>query len=131
MANLTEARNTPQLIGEMRYTRLVASGATVYAGTLVAQTATSGTVVGASATSGTIVLGVAQNTASAGEKVEICGGRYIFDNGTSGEAITSAMIGSSAKVVDNHTVGCSGGTAGIVAGTILDVTSDGVVIQIH
>ena len=108
MANLTEARNTPELIGNMRYTRLVASGATVYAGTLVAQ-----------------------NTASAGEEVEICGGRYIFDNGTSGEAITSAMIGSSAKVIDNHTVGCSGGAAGIVAGTILDVTSDGVVIQIH
>ena len=39
--------------------------------------------------------------------------------------------GSSAKVIDNHTVGCSGGAAGIVAGTILDVTSDGVVIQIH
>ena len=121
MANLTEARNTPELIGNMRYTRLVASGATVYAGTLVAQTATSGTVV----------LGVAQNTASAGEEVEIRGGRYIFDNGTSGEAITSAMIGSSAKVLDNHTVGCSGGTAAIVAGTILDVTADGVVIQIH
>ena len=119
MANLTEARNTPELIGNMRYTRLVATGATVYAGT------------GASATSGTIVLGVAQNTASAGEEVEIRGGRYIFDNGTSGEAITSAMIGSNAKVIDNHTVGCSGGAAGIVAGTILDVTSDGVVIQIH
>ena len=131
MANLTEARNTPELIGNMRYTRLVAAGATVYAGTLVAQTATSGTVVGASATSGTVVLGVAQNTASAGEEVEIRGGRYIFDNGTSGEAITSAMIGSSAKVIDNHTVGCSGGTAGIVAGTILDVTSGGVVIQIR
>ena len=131
MANLTEARNTPELIGNMRYTRLVAAGATVYAGTLVAQTATSGTVVGASATSGTVVLGVAQNTASAGEEVDIRGGRYIFDNGSGGEAITSAMIGSSAKVVDNHTVGCSGGTAGVVAGTILDVTSDGVVIQIH
>ena len=39
MANLTEARNTPELIGNMRYTRLVAAGATVYAGTLVAQTA--------------------------------------------------------------------------------------------
>ena len=41
------------------------------------------------------------------------------------------MIGSSAKVVDNHTVGCSGGTVGIVAGTIMDVTADGVVVQIR
>ena len=131
MAALTEARNTPELIGPMRYTRLVASGATVYAGCLVAQTATSGTVTNAAQTSNTVVLGVAQNTASAGERVEIHGGRFIFDNGTSGEAITSAMIGSNAKVVDNHTVGASGGTVGIVAGTIMDVTSDGVVVQIR
>ena len=78
-----------------------------------------------------LFLRFAFQTVCAGEEVEIRGGRYIFDNGTSGEAITSAMIGSSAKVIDIHTVGCSGGAAGIVAGTILDVTSDGVVIQIH
>ena len=131
MAALTEARNTPELIGNMRYTRLVASGATVYAGCLVAQTATSGAVIGAAQSSGTVVLGVAQNTASAGEQVDIRGGKFIFDNGSGGEAITSAMIGSSAKVVDNHTVGCSGGTAGVIAGTILDVTAEGVVISIR
>ena len=130
MANVTEPRNTPELIGNMRYTRTVASGAVVYAGTLVSQNS-SGLAVAAGQTANTVCLGIAQNTASAGEAVEISGGRFILDNGTSGEAITSAMIGSSAKVIDNHTVGCSGGTAGIVAGTIMDVTSDGVVVQIR
>ena len=130
MANVTEPRNTPELIGNMRYTRTVASGAVVYAGTLVSQNS-SGLAVAAGQTSNTVCLGIAQNTASAGEAVEISGGRFILDNGTSGEAITSAMIGSNAKVIDNHTVGCSGGTVGIVAGTIMDVTSDGVVVQIR
>lgn len=132
MAALTEERNTRELhVGAVKYNyeREVAASSTVYAGSLAAQNAT-GYAVPASAASGIVVLGRAENTAAAGEKVNIRRGAFLFDNGTDTELLTSADIGAECYVLDDQTVGKVGGTAKIKAGKVLDVTDDGVAVLI-
>ena len=131
MAALTEARNTRELhVGAVKYNydREVASG-TIYAGALVAQNA-DGKAAPASDTAGLVVLGRAEATVGAGETLPIRSGAYLFDNGTSTEALTVADIGAVCYVVDDHTVGKTGGTNQIKVGTVLDVTDDGVAVLI-
>ena len=87
MSALTQERNTIELLGGISYERVVAAGNTVYAGSLVAQNA-SGKAVPAADAANLVVLGRAENTAAAGETVRIRTGLFVFDSGTSGEAIT-------------------------------------------
>lgn len=128
MAALTQARNTIELLGPMSYER--EAGSKIFAGSLVAQNA-SGKAVPASDTAALTVLGRASNTAAAGEKVRIRTGRFIFENGTSTEALAVTDIGATAYALDDQTVGKTGGTNKIKAGTVLDVTTAGVVIKIN
>ncbi|MEI3038463.1 MAG: hypothetical protein V8T90_05260 [Victivallales bacterium] len=132
MAALTEVRNTKELhVGAVHYNyeREVASG-TVFAGSLAAQNA-SGKAVPASDTAGLVVLGRAEATVGAGETLLIRSGAFLFDNGTSTEALTVADIGAVCYIVDDHTVGKVGGTNAIPAGVVMDVTDDGVAVLIN
>lgn len=129
MSALTEARNTVQLLGAMSYAREVATSNTVYAGALVAQNG-DGKAVPASDATGLTVLGRAENTAAAGETVHIKSGIFIFENGTSTEALAVTDIGKTAYVVDDHTVGKIGGTYGVIAGIVVDVTGEGVSVEV-
>ncbi len=132
MATLTEARNTRELhVGAVKYNydREVASG-TIYAGALAAQNA-DGKAAPASDTAGLVVLGRAEATVGAGETLVIRRGAFLFDNGTSTEALTVADIGAVCYVVDDHTVGKVGGTNAVPAGVVMDVTDDGVTVLIN
>lgn len=128
MAKLTECRNTPELhVGGVKYSYVRTAGATVFAGALTAQNA-SGEAVPAADASGLIVLGRAENSAIAGEKVVIKRAAFIYDNGTDTEALTVGDIGNECFVIDDATVGKVGGTNKVKAGTVLDVTAEGVAI---
>ena len=132
MAALTEPRNTRELhVAAVHYSyeREVAASTTVYAGALVAQNA-SGNAVPASDAAGLVVLGRAEATVSAGDVLVIRRGAFLFDNGTSTEALTVADIGADCYVVDDQTVGKLGGTNRVKAGKVLDVTDDGVAVLI-
>ena len=132
MAALSQARNTAELhVGALHYNfeREVASDNTVYAGGIAAQNS-SGKAVPASDAANLVVLGRAEATVGAGEKVLIRTGVFVFDNGTSSEELTTADIGAAAYIVDDHTVGKVGGTNKIPAGIVIDVTADGVAVEI-
>ena len=129
MSALTEARNTPELCGRMSYEREVAASKKVYAGSIVAQNSSSKAQPAADAAS-TVILGRAANTAEAGETVKIETGIFLYDNGTSSAALAATDIGATAYVVDDHTVGKTGGTNSVVAGVVIDVTADGVWVRI-
>ena len=77
------------------------------------------------------VLGRAENTAESGETVRIRTGKFIFENGASAEALAVTDIGATAYALDDQTVGKAGGTNKIKAGTVLDVTTAGVVVKIN
>lgn len=132
MSALTQARNTIELhVSAIRYNREleVASGETVFSGALVAQNS-SEKAVPASDAANLIVLGRAEKTMGAGGKVLIRSGVFLFDNGSDSEALAAADIGSAAYVVDDHTVGKVGGTNKVPAGIVIDVTADGVAVEV-
>ena len=132
MSALSQARNTAELhVGALHYNfeREVASDSIVYAGGIAAQNS-SGKAVPASDTANLVVLGRAEGTVEAGNKVLIRTGVFLFDNGTSSEELTAADIGSAAFIVDDHTVGKVGGTNKIPAGIVVDVTGEGVAVEI-
>lgn len=130
MAALTETRNTAELhVGGVHYSYHREAAATVYAGALAAQNA-DGKAVPASDAAGLVVLGRAETTANAGFGVVIRKGAFLYNNGTDTEALTAADIGGTCYVVDDNTVGKVGGTNKVKAGTVLDVTEDGVAVLI-
>jgi len=130
MSALTEERNTLSAIGRIGYMREVATSNTVYAGAIVAQNS-DGKAVPASDATGLITLGVAENTTAAGKNVAVTTGMFILDNGTSAEALAVTDIGATAYALDDHTVGKLGGTYKIPVGVVLDVRSEGVVVEIN
>ena len=77
-----------------------------------------------------MVLGRAETGANAGFGVLIRKGAYLCNNGEGAEALTGADIGKECFVVDDNTVGKVGGTNKVKAGTVLDVTNDGVAVLI-
>lgn len=132
MSALTQARNTAELhVGALHYNfeRVVNDGSTVYAGAIAAQNS-SGKAVPASDTADLVVLGRAEATVGAGDNLVIRTGVFLFDNGTSSEELTAADIGAAAYVVDDHTVGKVGGSNHIPVGIVIDVTADGVAVEI-
>lgn len=128
------AKNTPrtQVGYGKRFRDPVAAATRIFDGSLVALNA-AGNAIRAVPTA-TRVRGVAQeeadNTSGAiGDKtVEIARGPFLFTNDTT-NAVTRVHIGANVYVVDDNTVGsASAGT--IVAGKCLDVTPQGVVVEI-
>lgn len=135
MALLTKDRNTKRRAGE-GFNDPLAAATKIYAGSLVCLNAAGYAVPGSTATT-LKVRGVAQeqvdnSAGAAGDlSVETRRGVFPFDNSSAGDAITRAEIGSTAYIVDDHTVAkTNGGTTRSVAGTIRDLDADGVWIEI-
>ena len=130
MAALTDTRNTAELhVGGVHYSYNREAAATIYAGALAAQNA-DGKAVPASDAAGLVVLGRAETTANAGFGVVIRKGAFLYNNGEGSEKLTVADIGAACYVVDDNTVGKVGGTNKVKAGTVLDVTENGVAVLI-
>lgn len=128
MAKLTSSRNTIEIhTGGMKYFFHRIAGAEIFAGSLVAQNA-SGEAVPAADAAGLVILGRAENSAAPGEAVAVKRASFIYDNGEGAEALTVADIGKECFVLDDATVGKTGGTNKVKAGVVLDVTPDGVAI---
>lgn len=132
---LTKDRNTKRRTGE-GFNDPLAATTKIYAGALVCLNAAGYAVPGSTATT-LKVRGVAQeqvdNSAGiAGDlSVETRRGVFPFDNSAAADAISRAEIGSTAYIVDDHTVAkTNGGSTRSVAGTIRDLDADGVWIEI-
>ena len=132
MAALTQ--NAPRTrVGEgRRFRDPVAAATRIFAGSMVALNATGFAIK--AVTTATRVRGVALAEAdnsggAAGDGfVEIERGPFLFRNdGTN--AVTRAHIGANVYVVDDNTVGSSAAST-IVAGKCLDVTPEGVAVEI-
>lgn len=120
-------------VGEgRRFRDPVAAAVRIFSGSMVALNAT-GFALPAVPTA-TRVRGVAlaeadNSTGAAGDTfVDIDRGPFLFANDTA-NPVTRAHIGASVYVVDDNTVGSSA-TGTIVAGKCLDVTPEGVVVEI-
>jgi hypothetical protein len=135
MAALTKARDTrrtgfdaviPSNVAKM------ATGATIYQGGLVAVNA-AGYAKAAAATD-TRVIGVAEETktnsgADGAASVRVRRGAFKLVN-KAGDLVTQALLGANCYVEDDQTVRLTA-TASIVAGKVLAVESDGVIVEIY
>lgn len=113
MAALTQDRNTPQAIGDMREGAMAAT-TTIYGGAIVMRNASGYLRQGATATA---LVGVgraearAVNGGDAGAaNVKYRAGVFRFGNSASGDAITVADIGAVCFAVDDQTVAKTNGT---------------------
>lgn len=130
MAKLTECRNTPELcVNAVKYSYKRTAGAAILAGALVAQDS-AGLVVPAGDAANLNVLGRAENSAAAGENVVIKRAVFLYDNAADAEALSVSDIGKDCFALDDATVGKIGGTNKVKAGTVLDVTAEGVAVII-
>lgn len=125
MPAATKTRLTPTQIGQ-RIARPVATGATVFGGTLVALLLANGNAVPAGTPDSGNAIGVAESDATAGEIVNARRTVGLFDNSAAADEITAADIGSPCFIVDDQTVArtSDSGSRGI-AGTVHGVTEDG------
>ncbi len=123
--SLTSERNTPYRKGELR---TIVAGGTIYAGGLTAVDS-NGKAVAAAPTSGAVVVGVAQNTASSGGKVDVRRGVFPFEV-VSGASITLADVGKTVYVTDDATVTPVSSGAAVKAGTVFDVDAEGVWVEV-
>lgn len=111
-----------------------AAAVKLLAGVLWARNA-SGYITNASDATGLKVVGVGRNEVdnsdgSAGDlDCEVDLGIHLLAN-SGANALTRAHIGQVCFVEDNQTVSSSGGTYGIAAGIVFDVTSDGVWVDV-
>lgn len=135
MTALTKDRNTVRRDG-VQFSDPVAATTRIFAGSLVCLNASGYAVPGA--TSATLkARGVAQeqvdnSAGAAGDKrIETRRGVFPFANSTSTDEITRADIGATAYIVDDQTVAKTSATnTRSVAGTIRDVDSNGVWVEI-
>lgn len=126
MTALTSDRDTVRRNGEKF---VFEAAATVYAGGMVCLNA-DGKLVPASVTAGlTPVVGVAQRKGLAGERVVVRRDVFAFDAAPD-DAPTLAQVGSPCYASDDCTVKKSPAENAPVAGTVFDVTDEGVWIKI-
>lgn len=135
MAALTQDRQTPRRASH-EFSFPVEAATKIYGGALVCINSSGRATKGAVSTTLKCV-GVADaladnSTGAAGAiNVKTKRGTYKFGNSASSDLITLADIGASAYIVDDQTVAkTNGGSTRSVAGTIRDVESDGVWIEI-
>lgn len=123
---LTKNRDTREIAGALvRLT--VKTGATIYAGALVAVDST-GYAVPASDAAGLKVVGRAEHQAAAGQPVMIKRGVFLYGNKTS-DKVTAAHIGGYCYAADDETVQGTANTNEVVAGIVRGVTADGVYVD--
>ncbi len=123
---LTKNRDTREIAGALvRLT--VKTGATIYAGALVAVDST-GYAVPASDAAGLKVVGRAEHQAEAGQPVMVKRGVFLYNNKT-GDKVTAAHIGGCCYAADDETVQGTANTNEVVAGIVRGVTADGVYVD--
>jgi hypothetical protein len=133
MAPLTQDRNTPEAIGDMREGG-VAAATTIHGGAIVMRNAAGYLTKGATAT-GLVGVGRAEkraaNAGSAGDvSAKYRRGVFRYGNSSAGDLITIADIGKVCFAVDDQTVAKTNGTnTRSPAGFIDDVDSLGVWIR--
>lgn len=134
MSNLTGDRNTP-LRDNKEFSFPVAAATKIFAGAIVAITATGYATKGATATT-LKAVGIAQASAdnSAGADgaidVKVRRGLHRIANSSAGDLIVRADIGVNCYIVDDQTVAkTNGGATRSVAGLIRDVDSIGVWVE--
>jgi hypothetical protein len=134
MAPLAKDRNTQRRSTWDQRVYPVAASTTIYAGALVALNA-AGFAVPAANTAGQRVVGVADrqvinSTVTDGAKtITVKEGNFYFANdGTA--TLVAADRGNPCYVVDDQTVG-DRGTAGIIAGIVIEIDSGGVWIDVR
>jgi hypothetical protein len=134
MTALAADRDTPARDGNI-FSYPLAAAVKIYAGSLVMLDASGNAKPGATAT-GQIAVGRAREQVdnSAGSaadlSVEIEQGVFRWGNSASTDAITKAEIGDLCYIVDDQTVAKTSGTnTRSVAGTVVDVDSDGVWVK--
>lgn len=130
---LTKDRNTPTREGSL-VIHPVAANKRIYAGSLVVLNATGYAEPGSTATTLTAVgraEGQVNNDGGDGAlRVEVRRGIFRFAN-TAADAVTRTEIGKSCYVVDDYSVAKTNGTnTRSVAGKVIDVTSEGVWVEI-
>jgi hypothetical protein len=126
MSVLTASRDTREIVGSLLQLTVKAEK-TIYAGALVAVDAT-GYALPAADAANLRVLGRAEHSAAAGEKVVIKRGIFLFDN-NSGDAVDAADIGGYCYVADDQTVQATANSNAVVAGLVRGVTADGVYVD--
>ncbi len=130
MSNLTENRDTREILcGSMSYSHKIrtADGAVIYTGAIAGINA-QGLAVPASDTAGITVLGICGGTA--GNAAFIRTGVFLLDNASGTEKLTVSDIGKTVYVLDDHTVGKTGGTNRIPAGILRDVQDNSVCVEV-
>lgn len=132
MTALTKNAARTRLSHGQRFRDPLAADTRIYAGSMVALNATGFAI--RAVTTATRIRGVAlaeaDNTdgAAGAASVEIERGPFLVANDTT-NPVTRAHIGGTVYVVDDNTVGSSA-TSTIAAGKCLDVTPEGVVVEI-
>ena len=134
MVALAKDRNSPARDGKT-FDFDVAAAAKIYAGAIVALSATGYATPGATATT-LVAQGRAEeqvdNTGGADGDltVKIRKGVFRFANSSAGDLITIAEIGDDCYIVDDQTVAKTDGTATrSIAGKIVDVDAQGVWVE--
>jgi len=128
----TQGRNTKRRNGD-EISLVVKSGTTIYAGTMVAVLTADGTAVPAGTASSGNAVGVAEDTVTGDGtlRITIRRGCFQFANSASSDLIALKDIGSIAYVAADDTVALTDGSATrVIAGSISDVDSVGVWVQI-
>ena len=133
MTALAAERNTIMKDGELIPVKM-AAGAKIYAGGMVVANATGYGAPGSTALNLTY-LGRAEETvdnaggADGDKTVLVRRGKAFLWSNFSGDLVTQASLGKSCFIVDDQTVALTNGTSTrSAAGTVLEVTSEGVLV---
>lgn len=134
MTVLAAGRNTPLALGTI-YQLEMAAAMLIYAGGLVAVSATGYATKGAAATT-LKQFGRAEETvdnsggAAGAKKINVATGIFVWANSSAGDLITIAEIGTDCFIVDDQTVAkTNGGATRSRAGKIVFVDASGVYVQ--
>ena len=107
----------------------VTAGDALADGDIVAILASAGTAQRASDATGTCVRGVAKCVRDG--KVEVTNGIFLFKNDATNAVVRKTHVGGACYVKDHEIVDSDGGTNRVVAGLVVDVTSDGVYVDMR
>lgn len=96
---------------------------------LLAIKTTDGLMYKAADTANMVVVGRNEEAVAISETIVAIPGKFLVTN-SSTYPVTYAHIGSDCYIEDETTVASSGGSNSIVAGTVIDVTSEGVWVAV-
>jgi len=131
MSSLTGIRDTREILcGAPAVSRKAApaEGAVIYTGAVTALNA-DGKAVPASDSASLTVAGICQGRAEDGSVI-LRSGVFLLENGTGADALSAADIGKIVYVLDDQTVGKTGGTHKVPAGILRAVDDTGVLVEV-